>query len=294
MSLCDEYSVKTLLYLDNGLQGQELDDFRTHLASCANCRAGLEQERALSRLLERSRPLYVAPAVLRARVSAALMQHSAATATQKGFYDRVLHMLEKGLRDPARRVSSVTVLVPALVVIGLFLAFVPNIVRQVRAANYVETATATHRTYLEGNLPLGLRSSSPEVVTAWFANKVPFHFRLPNVQSIPASIPAYRLTGAGLVHYKGAAAAIVTYEKQNEKISLLVASNKAAVVAGGDEVRFGALTFHYRRNNSFNVITWSTHGLSYALVSSVSGPARESCLVCHQTMADHQDFKPGP
>jgi ribose 1,5-bisphosphokinase PhnN len=85
----------------------------------------------------------------------------------------------------------------------------------------------------------------------------------------------------------------VTYEKAGGKISLLVASSKAAPVAGGDEVHFGDLTFHYRTENGFKVITWSNHGLSYALVSSVSGSARDSCLVCHQNMADRQTFRPG-
>jgi hypothetical protein len=163
--------------------------------------------------------------------------------------------------------------------------------RNVQAASYVDTAVATHRNYLSGNLPFGLQSNSPEIVTAWFAGKVPFDFRLPAAHSAPEKNPAYRLTGATLVNFKGSPAALVTYERQNDKISLLLDSSKSAPVAGGDEVRFGKLTFHYRDVAGFRVITWSNHGLSYALVSSVSGPARASCLVCHQNMADSNQFK---
>jgi len=83
----------------------------------------------------------------------------------------------------------------------------------------------------------------------------------------------------------------VTYARQNDKITLLVDSGKSAVVAGGDEVHFGALTFHYFNNSGFRIITWNNHGLSYALVSSVSGPAEASCMVCHQSMADRGNFK---
>jgi hypothetical protein len=287
MSPCDEHSVKTLRYLENGLRGQELDDFRNHLKDCADCRANVDAERALSQLLHRSRPFDLAPAALRARVSAAVLEHGASARTRDGLYERILQMLES-----VRSVSSLRVLAAALLVTGLVLAFVPNIVRQARAANYVETAVATHRGYLDGNLPLGLRSSSPDVVTAWFADKVPFHFRLPSAQSGPDGTAAYRLTGASLVDYRGSPAALVIYDKQNEKISLLVASSQSVVVAGGDEVHFGALIFHYRSNQGFKVITWSNHGLSYALVSSVSGSARESCLVCHQNMADQHNFGP--
>ncbi|HEY1468208.1 MAG TPA: hypothetical protein VGF61_04145 [Candidatus Acidoferrum sp.] len=146
---------------------------------------------------------------------------------------------------------------------------------------------ATHRSYVDGRLPLGLHSNSPEQVTAWFSRRVPFPFRLPKAQVTPDGLPAYQLAGASLVQYRGKPAALVTYQKQNEKISLLVASADSAVVAGGEEVRSGNLTFHYRTAEGLNVVTWTTHGQSYALVSSVSGPARESCMVCHQSMADH-------
>jgi hypothetical protein len=70
MSFYDKYRAKTLRYLDNDLRGEELDAFRTHLETCAGCRASLEAELALSLLLRRSRPLYRAPDRLRTRVSA--------------------------------------------------------------------------------------------------------------------------------------------------------------------------------------------------------------------------------
>jgi hypothetical protein len=131
-------------------------------------------------------------------------------------------------------------------------------------------------------------------VTAWVAGKVPFSFRLPAAESVPEENPAYRLTGAALVNYKGSPAAFIMYEAQNDKITLLVDSSNPAVVAGGDEIHFGKLTFHYQSDSGFRVITWTNHGLSYALVSSVSGPAGASCLVCHQNMADRNDFKAHP
>ena len=293
MNPCDEYRVKTLRYLDGDLQGNELDDFRNHLEACSDCRASLEAERALSHLLRRSRPLYSAPAMLRSRVSAAVMQHSQSRPARVSFYQGALQMLQRDLVDPARRVLSMRVLALVVLLLGFLFAFVPNVIRQVRAASYVEAAVATHRSYLDGDRPLGLRTSSPELVSAWFSDKVLFHFRLPNAQSAPNGTPSYRLTGASLVNYHGNPMALVTYENGNQTISLLVASSKSAVVAGGDEVRFGALTFHYRTDDGFKVITWSNHGLSYALVSNVSGSARESCLVCHENMTDHHTFRPG-
>jgi Putative zinc-finger len=62
MNPCDEYLAKTLRYLENDLKGHELEDFRAHVESCADCQARLEGEKALSQTLRRTRPLYRAPA----------------------------------------------------------------------------------------------------------------------------------------------------------------------------------------------------------------------------------------
>jgi anti-sigma factor RsiW len=69
MKPCDDYVVKILRYLDDDLEGNELREFRIHVASYAKCRARLRAERRLSKLLVRARPLYSAPVALRARVA---------------------------------------------------------------------------------------------------------------------------------------------------------------------------------------------------------------------------------
>ena len=293
MRACGENCARILSYLDGRLRGQELDDFRSHLEECSNCLAKVETERALSQLLHRSRPLYSAPAELRGRVAAVVEEHATSALARNGVAQGVLR-LRSGWADKAWRVARLRLLAASLAVAAMLLAFVPHFVRQARAADYVETAVAAHRNYLDGKLSPELQTNSPEQVTAWFNGKVPFAFRLPRPQVTLQSLPAYQLTGATLVKYRGKPAALVTYQKLTERISLLVASTDSAVVAGGDEVRTGNLIFHYRTDQRFKVVTWSNHGLSYALVSSVSGSARESCMVCHQSMADYRNFIPGP
>jgi hypothetical protein len=150
---------------------------------------------------------------------------------------------------------------------------------------YVKTAIATHRSYLNDELSLQIRSDSPKIVTAWFAGKTTFHFQLPISPPTLKGKPVYRLTGGRLVNYQGSSIALVTYETASEKISLLVASSTTAVADGGEQVRSGGLTFHRQSRGSFNVITWTNRGLTYALVSSLSGSAQHSCLVCHQDIA---------
>jgi len=289
MNPCDENVVKTLRYLDHDLKGEELKDFRSHLQSCADCRAHLKAEEALSEALKRSRPLYSAPQALRDRLAA--IHPSLAIRTQDPPYRLASRILGQRLPGTLERLSHWRVLAPAAVALALCLVVAPNLVRHAQAASFVAAAVETHRNYLDGVLPSGLESSSPEAVTAWFDGRVPFAFRLPASGSGPERVPVYRLTGGTVVNYKGRPAALVTYRAQRDRISLLVDSTQSAIVAGGEQVRFGKLTFHYHNNSGYRVITWSNHGLSYALVSSVSGPARASCLVCHENMADSAGFK---
>ena len=290
MSPRDEHNVDILRYLDNELSGKEREEFLSHLKGCVACRALLEEEQELSHLLRQSRLLYTAPAELRARVSADMVRRAGPNRQPGRPYQRVPQVVWQALLG-AQRLTSWKVMAPAALVITLCLILVPEITRRVRAADYVETAAAAHRSYLNGNLPPEIRSDSPEVLTAWVAGKVPFHFCLPAARSIPDSKPVYRLTGARLLNYKDSLAALITYETPKDRISLVVASDKSAVVVGGNEVRFGLLTFHYRTEGGFEVITWSNHGLSYALVSNLSSSGRQSCLVCHQNMADHDAFQ---
>ena len=147
MNGCDEYAIKTLRYLDKDLHGQELEDFLSHLHSCAGCREHLEAERGLLATLHRSRPLYPAPAALRSRVSAAVAQASASSPSDRRAWHFFHPLTVFAQRFPGRRA-----LVPAAIALALCLAFVPNIVRNVRAANYVEAAVAEHRSYIDSSL----------------------------------------------------------------------------------------------------------------------------------------------
>jgi anti-sigma factor RsiW len=280
MKLCNDLNVDLLRYLENDLSEQEVKYLRAHLDTCVYCQDRMQRERALSRFLNESRPLYSAPSELRSQISAAIEEYAARGQSRSDSWWRA-----------SRLILSWTMLVPAALAIALCLMAVPNIVQNVRAASYVETALTNHNRYLHGELSPGIRTKSPEAVTAWFADKLPFQFRLPSSEAALQANPTYELAGASLVQYRGIPAAMVHYEAPSGMISLLVESSKAAVVAGGDESHYGALMFHYRNEGRFKVITWSAHNLSYALVSSIASSAQESCMVCHQSMADHGQFR---
>jgi hypothetical protein len=289
MNSCEEQSAKILLYLDKQLKDRSLEDFSVHMRSCPTCRAQLEEEIELSRLLHQSRPLYSAPETLRAQVIAIASEHGARSAPRRW------QILTEWWQASVPKSPHFRALMATVTVAAIGLALMPGVVRQARATAYVNTAVATHVGYLNGNLARDVRSGTPEAATAWFAGKVPFHFQLPTGHPAPDSEADYRIAGVSDVTYKGSHAAFVAYERQNQErqkeiISLLVASSESADVAGGTEVQAGSLVFHYRSTAEYRVTTWVSHGQSYALVAPLSVPAGDSCLVCHQNMADRSKF----
>jgi mycothiol system anti-sigma-R factor len=292
MKDCEDYGATIQLYLDKELSGPDLEEFRTHLEECEVCRSELAAGEQLSNLLHRSRPLYSAPVALRKQILQTIeLSSSSVPQAPPGLRRRVLKVLARPLQSARRGVRSWPALAAAVLLVVAGLLPVPRILRQAHADSYIEAAVAAHRSSLNGGLPLEIKSESPSVVTAWFAGKVPFNFRLPDAADGSEHGQIYRLAGGRLVNYKDGYAALVSYQMQQQTISLLVSSSKSAVAAGGEEVPSGGIVFHYSKQAGFAVITWSNHGLTYALVSSLPGSGRQSCMVCHQNMADGDRFR---
>jgi mycothiol system anti-sigma-R factor len=286
MKGCGNYGTTIRLYLDKELSGRDLEEFRAHLEDCETCRTELQSEEELSGLLHRSRPLYPAPDALRHRV----VQLTAGSLPSTGYAPvrlrkRILKILTRLLQTASGDAHNWLAFAAVIFLVAASLLPLLGILRRSSANSFVEAAVAAHRGSLNGGLPLEIRSELPSVVTAWFAGKVPFNFRLPSSAEAAGHEQAYRLVGGRLVNYKDGYAALVSYQMQKQTISLLIASSKSALAAGGDEVPSGGIVFHYSKQASFTVITWSTHGLTYALVSSLPGSGRRSCMVCHESVA---------
>jgi anti-sigma factor RsiW len=173
MNPCEEQSAKILLYLDKQLKDRSLEDFSIHLRNCAACRALLEEEIELSRLLHQSRPLYSAPETLRARVIAIAAERGR---PRERVPPHGWQILTEWLRATVPKNAYIRALTATVTVAAIGLALAPGVMRQAHATAYVNTAVATHVGYLEGNLPVDVRSSTPEAATGWFAGRVPFHF----------------------------------------------------------------------------------------------------------------------
>ena len=73
-------------------------------------------------------------------------------------------------------------------------------------------------------------------------------------------------------------------------VDVLSIADVIDLAPAGEQIPSGGIIFHYSRQANFNVITWSNHGLTYALVSSLPGSGRQSCMVCHQDIQNGDRF----
>jgi hypothetical protein len=158
------------------------------------------------------------------------------------------------------------------------------------SAEFAELAVRSHRQHAEGSLPLDVRSESQQTVNGWFQEKLPFALALPASLEQPGEERPNRLEGARLVRVGVQAAAYIAYQMQvgsaSFPVSLMVTPNSVAVASGGAEVNFKKVTFHYGMVEGYRVVTWSLHGLTYALVSQEGNKSQRSCMVCHSAMRD--------
>jgi len=151
---------------------------------------------------------------------------------------------------------------------------------------FAEFAVRTHRQHAQGSLVLDVRSDSQQTVNEWFKRKSQFSLTLPASPAVAGEERPYRLEGARFVPLVGKSAAYIAYQMQTGPVSLIVTPDSVAVASGGVAVDFKRVTFHYRTVEGLKVVTWSQHGLTYALVSQEGNNTQRSCMVCHSAMRD--------
>ncbi len=88
------------------------------------------------------------------------------------------------------------------------------------------------------------------------------------------------------MHVGRKTAAYIAYQMQTGPVSLIVTNDSVAVASEGVQVDFEKVSFHYATVEGYKVVTWSVHGLTYALVSQEGNSTQRSCMVCHSAMRD--------
>ena len=186
------------------------------------------------------------------------------------------------------------IFVPAvalMVIVGVVSTRQPSSPTPLSGPTFAEFAVRTHRQHAQGSLALDVRSNSQQTLNEWFKAKLPFSLTLPASPAAPGEDRPYRLEGARLVRVGGKSAAFIAYQlqtapPQTAAASLMVTPDSVAVASGGVKVDYRKVSFHYATVEGYKVVTWSLHGLTYALVSQEGNGTQRSCMVCHSAMRD--------
>jgi hypothetical protein len=166
----------------------------------------------------------------------------------------------------------------------------------ISGAQFAELAVRTHRQHVRGELALDIRSESQQAVNDWLRKRSPFSLVLPASPGVPEEERSFRPEGARLVRVGGQSADFIAYHmkvpemaktrSQASIASLMVIPASVVEASGGIEARFTKVSFHYLTVDDYKVVTWSVHGLTYALVSDEGNSTQRSCMVCHSAMRD--------
>ncbi len=180
-------------------------------------------------------------------------------------------------------------LVPAaalMLIVGVLATRPPSSPAPLSGPKLAEFAVTAYKQHAQGSLALDIRSDSQQTLNDWFKMKSPFSLALPASPAAPGEERRYRLEGARFVQIGKKTAAYIAYRMQSGPVGLMVTPDSVAIASGGIEVDFKKLSFHYGMVQGFKVVTWSVHGLTYALVSQEGNNTQQSCMVCHSAMRD--------
>jgi anti-sigma factor RsiW len=193
---------------------------------------------------------------------------------------------------PSWRVMKWLIPVVALIVIvGVLSTISSSPPTALSGPKYAEFAVKTHKQHAQGRLALDVHLDSQQALNEWLKAKSSFPLALPASPAVPGEERPYRLEGARMVEVGGKTAAFIAYQvptaqKQTDAVSLMVAPDSVAQASAGVVVDFKKVSFHYAMVDGYKVVTWSLHGLTYALVSQEGNSTQRSCMVCHSAMRD--------
>ena len=188
-----------------------------------------------------------------------------------------------------RRFLDWKILVPAtalLVIVAALSANRPSSSAPLYGAELAQFAAIAHRKHFQEDLALEVQTDSQTMLNQWLHEKSEFSLALPASPEPPLSGLPYQVEGARLVRIRNNTAVYIAYRMQADPVSLIVTPLSVAVASGGVEAAFKKVSFHYYTIQGYKVVTWSVHGLTYALVSQEGNTTQRSCMVCHSAMRD--------
>src|SRR5712692_5539651 len=225
----------------------ETKDARQHLEQCVACQQFFAAEKSLSALLRQHAPAEAASSTLREQVLSRIAeeQEKAKRPTRWSFL----------LRRSALLVLALFLLV-GLIFAGLWLRSRHSQESEQLALILVDD----HARYQ--SVATEVTSSEPEVINAWFRDRVRFSVQPPRLSDSS-------LVGGRLCNLRGHPAALVFYRKPQNMISLFVLDGSDIELPREHLIAIDERPCFVATERGYNVVMWKQRGLLYALVSDI-------------------------
>jgi mycothiol system anti-sigma-R factor len=237
---CRVVADKLYAFLDDALDVPETLNIQAHLETCPACYQRYQFVLNLRGLLREEAETFVAPQQLEDRIRA--LGRAEIRRTKRWRF-----WLWPG------PVMAATALL-TLVLLSLFL-YVS------RQGGAVASLVAYHRTLIEENIPLRLRTSDPQRVTTWIREQMRFPVDIPQ-----ASLEGYTLVGATTIPLSNESGTYVLYKRQAERLAYLVFPEGGISIPAGKEVLLGSHKLSLYRKGGYMVGIWRADGHMFALI----------------------------
>ena len=226
MMPCGQDREMLAAYLDGEVQAEQASAFEQHLRTCAECAAEVAGTLSVRRTMRAARTRFAPSAEFRRKIQSQMAPRRRSFTTFGGW--------------------SVAIAALAILVVALVWA------RQsaMRADAFREVADLHVGDPASAN-PYDVISTDRHTVKPWFQGRIPFAFNLPELAGTE-----FTLLGGRLVYLHQQPAAQVVVGMRQHKISVLIVQDASSFpLSTGAGVR-----------DSFNVETWSSHGLRFFVI----------------------------
>jgi len=235
--VCESWKAKLDTHLDGELQEDETRSFDAHVRNCPSCSADALTRVQMKRAIQVAGKRYTPSAEFRKR-----MQQKIASKPQRSF--RLGWMLA----------AAVVVILAVGTLTSAYLG-----ARSGRDQVFSEIADL-HVATLAGSSPVDVMSTDRHTVKPWFQGKIPFAFNLPELQN-----SEFSLLGGRMTYLDQTPGAHLIYDVRKHHISVFVFQERSLrLPAKFEENSLGP------KELSFNMETWSQHGLRYFVIGDAS------------------------
>lgn len=220
-------------YLDGEVQGEQGTAVEQHLRTCTDCAAEVATTLSIRRGMKMAKTRFAPSAHFRNRINAQV--------------------------TPKRRNFTLIGFVPlAVAALALFAAALVWSHHNTLQGDAFREVADLHISDLASVNPYDVVSSDRHTVKPWFQGHIPFAFNLPEFTGTE-----FTLLGGRLVYLHQQPTAQVVVGMRQHKLSVLIVQDSGAMATAFP------LSTGVETQNSFNVETWSSHGLRFFVIGDV-------------------------